>query len=239
MIRDIASAATSLVATPHGILRPDRDIENVHKPPRVCERRLPLERVSMRRLLSSLMFTVAVLLAPTLVAQDTATLPKGMDVLTKYRNVTGGKAAYEAIKTMQFEGTVSIPEAGIQGKLVMHYSKPDKLAAEVTIEGIGVTRQGVNGKIAWEISPMTGARLIEGVEANRLIESPSMPRDPRAGEDLREVERHRRRGRQRRGVFSSRRQAVRFGQAHDCVLFPEGWSAAKVDRLRSHSVLGK
>jgi hypothetical protein len=135
------------------------------------ERGMNMKRSTLTASVS--LFALLVGLAPAL-AQETATLPKGETVLSKYREATGGMEKYQALKSARYKGALKVPEAGLEGSITISYQKPDQLRVDLELPGIGLTRQGVNGKVAWEISPITGARLIEGDEAARLLESSSM-----------------------------------------------------------------
>ncbi len=79
--------------------------------------------------LTACLFALVGALAPSL-AQETVALPKGADVLSKYRDATGGMEKYKALTGMIYKGTLKVPEAGIEGSIVIRYQKPDKLRVE-------------------------------------------------------------------------------------------------------------
>ena len=97
-------------------------------------------------------------------------LPSAQTVLERYVEVTGGIDKYRAIRSMRGEGTISIPQAGINGKIKVIQRHPDKTLAKLTLPGLGEQQQGYNGKTAWEVSTMEGARIVEGEEADQLRE---------------------------------------------------------------------
>jgi hypothetical protein len=87
-------------------------------------------------------------------------LPKGADLMDKFIEVTGGKAAYEKLKDREAEGTVSF--MGIDGTIHLYQAEPDKMRAEINLKGVGKIEEGVNGKVAWQLNPITGASLKKG-----------------------------------------------------------------------------
>lgn len=91
-------------------------------------------------------------------------LPTGKEVLAKYVEVTGGKAAYEKIKTRVSEGTFELKPMGMKGTLKMFQQAPGSMSLAIEIEGMGTIVQGNDGKHAWGSDPMQGARLLDGKE---------------------------------------------------------------------------
>lgn len=91
-------------------------------------------------------------------------LPKGETILDKYIQVTGGKAAYEKMKSDISTGTMGLAAQGLKGAMVAYSQAPDKRVVEVTLEGIGKIVEGSNGEIAWSSNAMQGPRLKEGDE---------------------------------------------------------------------------
>ena len=101
------------------------------------------------------------LAAPAFAADDI----KPEAILDKYVEVTGGRAAYEKIKTEVATGTLEITSIGLSGTLTIYQAAPDK--AYTTIEfsgGVGKAEEGSNGQVAWAINGMQGARIKEGDE---------------------------------------------------------------------------
>jgi zinc protease len=95
----------------------------------------------------------------------TGPLPSADTVLQHYVDVTGGAKAYDAAKTMVGTGKFVMPAQGITGDLTMYSAAPNKSYALIDIQGVGKVEEGSDGAIAWEISPMTGARIKAGDEA--------------------------------------------------------------------------
>lgn len=91
-------------------------------------------------------------------------LPKGEDVLAKYVEATGGRAAYEKIHGSISKGSMLLPSQNIKGSLTVYESEPSKQVSVADFPGIGKMEEGTDGTIAWSVSALQGARLKEGEE---------------------------------------------------------------------------
>jgi hypothetical protein len=91
-------------------------------------------------------------------------LPKGDTIVDKYVEVTGGKAAYEKVKSEIDTGTMTLGAMGLKGAMMVYSQAPDKRLVEVNIEGVGKILDGVNGDLAWSMNAMQGPRIKEGDE---------------------------------------------------------------------------
>jgi len=65
---------------------------------------------------------------------------------------------------MVITGSMELAAAGIKGSMVITKAEPDKSLVEIDLAGIGSVKQGYDGKVAWEINPMQGARIKDGDE---------------------------------------------------------------------------
>jgi hypothetical protein len=93
-----------------------------------------------------------------------AYLPSGKEILAKYIEATGGRAAYEKIKTRVSEGTIEMKPMGLKGTLLMKQQAPGSMTLSLELPQVGNVVQGNNGTHAWESNPMQGARLLDGKE---------------------------------------------------------------------------
>jgi zinc protease len=110
-----------------------------------------------RNAILGLMFSAAALYA----ADD---LPKGETIVDKYIEATGGKAAYEKVKSDISTGSMTLGAMNLKGSMVAFSQAPDKRIVEVTFEGIGKMTEGATGDLAWSMSAMQGPRVKEGDE---------------------------------------------------------------------------
>jgi len=101
-------------------------------------------------------------------AQDDE-LPSAAEVLDGYVEATGGKARYQRLRTRTSKGTFSIESLGLTGRIETHQMAPDKLYSVTELEAVGKVERGYDGKVAWELNPLTGARLLDGAERAFMV----------------------------------------------------------------------
>jgi hypothetical protein len=121
---------------------------------------------------------LAVLVATAIVAvlaQDQ--LPRGETIVDKYIEVTGGKAAYEKIRSEVVTGSMTFPAMGIKGTLTVYHAEPALMVSEINIEGIGKIQEGTDGTVAWSLSAMQGGRLKDGEEKAEALREAAMHSD--------------------------------------------------------------
>jgi hypothetical protein len=90
-------------------------------------------------------------------------LPDAAAILDRYVEVTGGAEAYRKAHNRYFSGTFELAGMGIRGPVRTWQSPPANAYTEIDLQGIGLTRQGSNGEILWEVG-LTGPRILEGTE---------------------------------------------------------------------------
>ncbi|MDH3496173.1 MAG: DUF4412 domain-containing protein [Gemmatimonadota bacterium] len=103
------------------------------------------------------------------VAQADA-LPKGRAVIQRFIDAVGGEAALKRQAGRHVVGTFDVPAQGISGDLELYQAPPDRMAVTVTIPGIGTVRTGYNGTVAWNLNPMLGPRVLDGLERAQLAQ---------------------------------------------------------------------
>ena len=91
-------------------------------------------------------------------------LPKADEVIEKFIEATGGRAAYEKIKNRVTRATIEIPAQGISGNITLTEGPPNLQKVSMVIGGLGTITNGFDGHIAYETSQMRGPRLMEGDE---------------------------------------------------------------------------
>jgi hypothetical protein len=106
----------------------------------------------MKRLCRVIILCLAI---PLVAAQDAA-LPTADQVLDSYVQALGGKPALEKISSRVSEGNFDVPEMGAGGSITIYAKAPNKTALVIEVPGFGTIRQGVDGEVAWEDSPMSG-----------------------------------------------------------------------------------
>jgi len=101
-------------------------------------------------------------------AAPTGALPDARKILRDFLDASGGAKALDAMKNLVIEGTQSAPAMGISGTVKVYLSRPNMVLVNGDLEGIGKIEQGYDGKIGWDINPMTGARIVEGTELDDI-----------------------------------------------------------------------
>jgi hypothetical protein len=146
----------------------------------------------MRRTLRpgvALPLLAAVLAATPLAAraplgQAATALPTARAIIDRHVKEIGGRDAVLAQTSTHATGTVSLPAAGLTGKLEAFHAKPNKFIQRMTLPGIGDIEEGFDGTIGWSISPLTGPTLLDG----RLLEQRKFDAD--FFEDLKSPDRY-------------------------------------------------
>ncbi|HKE13753.1 MAG TPA: hypothetical protein VKB80_02725 [Kofleriaceae bacterium] len=96
-------------------------------------------------------------------------LPPAAQVLDAYVAATGGKAAYESLKSRVASGTVSVPSMSQPARFTMYQEAPRKMRLVIELPGVGTEERGTDGQTAWSKSNMTGNRILEGPERAQLL----------------------------------------------------------------------
>jgi zinc protease len=107
-------------------------------------------------------FAIAPLAATTPAGQTSAALPAARTIIDRHIKEIGGRAVILAQTSTHATGTVSLPAAGLTGKLEAFHAKPDKFVQRMSLPGIGDIEEGFDGKVGWSISPLTGPTLLDG-----------------------------------------------------------------------------
>jgi hypothetical protein len=122
----------------------------------------------MKRVL--IFFLLALIAVAPVFAQDKTAatpatpLPSVDQILAKYLQASGGKAAYEKLTSRVEKGTFEIPAMGIGGPIEIYAKSPNKSFVMVTFEGMGAYKEGFTGTVAWVLDVETGLREKSGPE---------------------------------------------------------------------------
>ena len=85
-------------------------------------------------------------------------------VMDRGAAVLGPKAAWDRIKTTVMRGRIEAKAQGLSGTVTVKAKRPGRFLVEQNIKGVGVTRQGYDGKIGWSKDPAQGLRKLTGAE---------------------------------------------------------------------------
>jgi len=84
-------------------------------------------------------------------------------ILDKYIQASGGRAAWQKLHSRVSKGTVDVPAASASGTLEVLEKAPDRVLITVTIAG-AVFTQGFDGSVGWSNDPQNGLREQTGSE---------------------------------------------------------------------------
>ena len=110
-------------------------------------------------------------------------------ILDKYVEVTGGRAAYDKIKSEVVTGTLEITGMGLSGTLTTYKAAPDKSYTAIEFSGgLGKAEEGSNGEMAWAVNGMQGPRIKEGDERASALRHDALNADTRWREFYKKAE---------------------------------------------------
>lgn len=104
-------------------------------------------------------------LASTAGAQD---LPPAGELIDRYVEALGGREAILANQSSHMTGNFTVPAAGMTGGLEIYSGPDDQMLTIITIPGLGESRSGFNGEVAWSVDPMMGPRVLDGAELEAM-----------------------------------------------------------------------
>lgn len=107
-------------------------------------------------------FAIAPLAARTPGSQAASELPAARTIIDRHIKEIGGREAILAQSSTHATGTISLPAAGLTGKLEAFHAKPNKFLQRMSLPGIGDIEEGFDGTVGWSISPLTGPTLLDG-----------------------------------------------------------------------------
>ena len=81
----------------------------------------------------------------------------------------GGRERIGKVQSMRQTGTFGIPQMKLTGSMTTVAAPPRNFVATIELAGIGTIRRGLTGDLAWEVSPMTGARIVTGGERAQFL----------------------------------------------------------------------
>jgi hypothetical protein len=118
----------------------------------------------MKHIITLFLFTLFAVV-PAFAQDKTAPAGPTVDqIIDKFIQATGGKAAREKLTSRTGKAQFDIPAMGAGGPMEMYAKAPNKTISIITIEGFGVVQQGFDGTVGWANDPQGGLRLMEGGE---------------------------------------------------------------------------
>lgn len=102
-------------------------------------------------------------------AATAAEVPSADAVFGKYLEASGGKAAYDKVKTMTTRGSIEFVGQGIKGTISIASARPDRIDTVMELPGIGKIRTAVSDGIAWRNSAIEGPAVLKGEERDQYL----------------------------------------------------------------------
>lgn len=123
----------------------------------------------MRQSLRGVLPATVLFLSAGAWAQETAA-PAKLDitaeqVIEKSIEATGGRKAFEGMKSSYAKGTFELPALGATGQTEIWAKAPNKQLSVTTVEGFGEVKSGCDGQVAWTDNPEQGLVVLEGEAA--------------------------------------------------------------------------
>jgi outer membrane lipoprotein-sorting protein len=112
-----------------------------------------------------LIWTAASAQTETAKPADTLT---GDQLMARFIDASGGKAAYDKLNTRYQHATVELM-ANLKVPITLWFARPNKMKSSMSNDQIGSIDRGYDGKLFWERTTMTGTRLLEGQELTDAI----------------------------------------------------------------------
>jgi hypothetical protein len=96
-------------------------------------------------------------------AASTSAAPSADQILDKYVEASGGRAAWQKLNSRISKGTIEVPAMNLSGTVEMREKAPNCLIVTVTMSG-AVFSQGFDGSVGWSNDPQNGLREQKGGE---------------------------------------------------------------------------
>lgn len=103
-------------------------------------------------------------------ANKTAPVASGRSssaILADHIQAIGGAKALQKHRSLRMVRKVTVKGMGIEGTEERFAAAGNKFLSRTTIPGIGVVRQGSDGRTSWSDDPINGLRVLAGLEAEQ------------------------------------------------------------------------
>lgn len=114
--------------------------------------------------------------------------PTATQLLDRFIEATGGRAALEKLKSRVMKGTAEVTSLGASGAFEVRAKAPNRQVSRMEMGGFGALREGFDGTNAWTAIPGMGVRLKSGGELARAQRSTPFPRELKLAESYAKLE---------------------------------------------------
>ncbi len=91
-------------------------------------------------------------------------LPSAREIVDRFATATSLAKTVEKTNSTHVKGTFSLPAMNLNGPMETWKGKPNLQMATIGMGPVGTVTTGFDGKTAWMVQPMMGARLLSGTE---------------------------------------------------------------------------
>jgi hypothetical protein len=109
-------------------------------------------------------------------------VPTVRQVLDRYVEATGGRAALEKLKSREMKGTIEVTALGTGGAFLLRAKVPNRQMSTLEFGGFGAMREGYDGTVAWSTAPLQGVKRKTGAELARVRRTTVFPRELKLAE---------------------------------------------------------
>ncbi len=102
-------------------------------------------------------------------ASQAKDLPKAEVILDNMIEAVGGRAVMEKLHNRVTTATWEITGMGVKATITEYQAAPNKSYVVLQSEAIGKHEEGTDGTTCWEISSMSGPRLLEGTQKDFVL----------------------------------------------------------------------
>jgi hypothetical protein len=96
-------------------------------------------------------------------ASSAPATPSADQILNRYVEAVGGRAAWQKLNSRVSSGTIDVPAMNVSGTVEVHEKAPNRVLTVVDLAG-ATFRQGFDGTIGWTDDPQNGLREQTGAE---------------------------------------------------------------------------
>lgn len=115
-------------------------------------------------------------------------LPPAQEIVARYIEASGGRAAFEKIKSRIMRGEIEVTTLGVSGPFETKSKAPNLQVSRIEFGGLGSLLEGHDGKVAWSKAPGLAVRRKSGGELARVQRSSIFPRELRYAETYSKLE---------------------------------------------------
>lgn len=97
-------------------------------------------------------------------------LPPASQLVDKYVQAIGGRAAAERFASRHVVAETSMPAMGMTMQMETWTARPNRMFSKMEMSGMSIT-SGYDGTVAWMNSPMSGPKILDGAEFKQAMDN--------------------------------------------------------------------